>query len=168
VTTDSRQQTPPGEPLILGWREWIALPDLGLPSIKAKIDTGARTSALHASDIELLADERVRFVVHPAPLRPDIAITCVAKVVGNRSITSSNGEREHRIVISTRLAIADRQWLIEITLTNRETMRTRMLLGRQALQVRQAGGILVDPAAALHQPRLGYKVYPQYARRKRH
>jgi ribosomal protein S6--L-glutamate ligase len=88
---------------ILGWEEWVALPNLGLPSIKAKVDTGARTSALHASLIEPFgpaAAPMVRFVVHPVPGREDIAITCSAPVLARREVASSNGDRENRFVIA--------------------------------------------------------------------
>jgi ribosomal protein S6--L-glutamate ligase len=141
--------------MILGWQEWVALPALGLPAIKAKIDTGARTSALHAFAIEPAGEGHVSFKVHPVPRKADVVVTCVARLIGARDITSSNGETERRIVVVTDLEIAGRRWPIEITLTNRALMRTRMLLGRQAL----LPGILVEPAVALHQPRLSYRVY---------
>ena len=86
-------------PLILGWEEWVALPDLGLPAVKAKVDTGARTSALHASAIEPfgpVSAPMVRFVVHPHPARVNLAVTCTAPVVGRRDVTSSNGDTESR------------------------------------------------------------------------
>ena len=141
--------------LVLGWQEWVALPLLGLPAIKAKIDTGARTSALHAFDIEAAGDGRIAFKVHPIPRRSDIVVACEARLVDSRDVTSSNGERERRVVIETEIEIAGCRWPIEVTLTNRALMRARMLLGRQAL----AGHALVDPAVALVQPRLSYKVY---------
>jgi Putative ATP-dependant zinc protease len=92
---------------------------------------------------------------HPIPRRPEIVVQCTARMVDSREVTSSNGERERRVVIETDLVIAGQYWPIEITLTNRALMRTRMLLGRQAL----AGHVLIDPALTLHQPRLSYKVY---------
>jgi ribosomal protein S6--L-glutamate ligase len=145
-----------GPPILtLGWQEWISLPRLGLGAIKAKIDTGARTSALHAFDLEPAAEGRIAFKVHPIPRRADIVVQCEARLVDSREITSSNGERERRVVIETEIEIAGRRWPIEVTLTNRALMRTRMLLGRQAL----AEHALVDPAAAVLQPRLSYKVY---------
>ena len=146
--------------LVLGWQEWVALPLLGLPAIKAKIDTGARTSALHAFDIEAAGDGRIAFKVHPIPRRSDIVVACEARLVDSRDVTSSNGERERRVVIETEIEIAGRRWPIEVTLTNRALMRTRMLLGRQALQ----GFALIEPEAALLQPRLSYKVYRSAAR----
>ena len=143
---------------ILGWEEWIGLPLLGLPSLKVKIDTGARTSALHARNIETFSQngiDRVRFKVHPVPRRPAIEIDCSAPIHDQRVITSSNGEPELRFVIKTDIEIGDRRWPIEITLTNRESMRFRMLIGRQALQP----GMLVDPTAAFLHPRRSHKIY---------
>ncbi len=151
------------ERLVLGWQEWVALPGLGLPAIKAKIDTGARTSALHAFDIVPAGNGHVSFKVNPVPRRAEIVVTCTAQLVGARDVTSSNGERERRIVIVTDLEVAGRRWPIEITLTNRALMRTRMLLGRQAM----VPGILIEPATALRQPRLSYRVYRTAERVKR-
>ncbi len=133
--------------LWVGWREWLALPELGITAIKAKIDTGASTSALHAIHIRRFTEdgrERVRFEVHPLQRRTDITVSCVADVVDERFVTSSNGHREKRLVIRTAIAIADRRWPIELTLTNRDSMGFRMLLGRSAMNSR----ILVDPGAS--------------------
>lgn len=149
-----------GDCLILGWEEWVALPELGLPAIKAKVDTGARTSALHAVYAEPFGPAKarmVRFGVHPIPRRNDVEITCVAPLVDRREVRSSNGEREERFVIATPLRVGDRVWPIEITLTNRQMMTYRMLIGRQAL-AKQA---LVDPSASFKQPKLRYTVYPE-------
>lgn len=145
-------------PLILGWEEWIALPELGLPAIKAKVDTGARTSALHAFYVEPFGPARsrkVRFGVHPVPRRDDVEIECVARLVDRRDIRSSNGEREQRYVIETPIRIGDREWPIEVTLANRNMMTYRMLLGRQAI----TGDVLVDPSSSFLQPKLRYKTY---------
>lgn len=136
----------------------MALPALGLPAIKAKVDTGAKTSALHAHLIEPYGppgDRRVRFLVHPAPGRDTLEVACEAPLKEYREVASSNGGRETRAVIETEIAIADRSWPIEITLTNRASMAYRMLLGRQALQP----GLLVDPSVSFHQPRLSYRAY---------
>ena len=146
-------------PIIVGWEEWLALPDLGLPAIRAKIDTGAKTSALHAFAIELYgpaAAPLVRFGVHPVPGREDIVRYCTAAVADRREVTSSNGEKEVRFVIRTRLVLADRDWgEIETTLANRESMAYRMLLGRQAIR----SGMLVDPAASFLQSKLSHRLY---------
>lgn len=153
-------------PLILGWEEWIALPDLGLPAIKAKVDTGARTSALHAVFVEPFGaakSRKVRFGVHPIPRRNDVEIVCVAPLVDKREVRSSNGEREERYVIETPIQIAGSVWPIEITLTNRHMMAYRMLIGRQALAARA----LVDPSASFKQPKLRYTMYPEVGARAR-
>jgi len=151
--------------LIFGWEEWIALPDLGLPAIKAKVDTGARTSALHAHDIETFgpaAKPKVRFNVHPVAGREDIVITCSAALVDRREVTSSNGEAEQRYVIETSLEVAGQSWPIEVTLTNRAGMNSRMLLGRQAL----ADHITISATERRLQPDLNYDVYHSAAMRK--
>ena len=122
--------------LRLGWEEWLSLPELGLPALKVKVDTGARTSALHATDIETFGPKdapRVRFTVHPIPGREDLVIPCSAPVVDRREVTSSNGETELRYVIETALEIDGHVWPIEVTLTDRRGMASHMLLGRQAL-----------------------------------
>lgn len=146
------------KPLMFGRKEWVALPDLGLSAIKAKVDTGARTSALHASDIQETGTPQrpmVRFTVHPLPLRPDISVVCSARIVGRREVTSSNGDKEQRFIIETRMRVGDREWPIEIGLTNREGMSHRMLLGRQAIPAE----VMVDPAGTYHQPKLGARAY---------
>lgn len=148
---------------ILGWEEWLGFPDLGLPAIKAKVDTGARTSALHAFTVEPFGSSSrpmVRFGVHPIPGRDDVEVFCTAEVVDRREVTSSNGERENRYVIRTRVRMGEREWPIEVTLTNRESMAYRMLLGRQAI----LDDMFVDATTSFRQPRLGYKVYGPRAR----
>lgn len=146
------------EQLTFGWEEWVALPDLGLPALKAKVDTGARTSALHAHDIEVFgpaAKPKVRFNVHPIAGREDISITCSAPLVDRREVTSSNGEGEQRFVISTQLEVGGQSWPIEVTLTNRAGMNSRMLLGRQAL----GDHITISATERKMQPELSYDVY---------
>lgn len=132
-------------PWIVGWREYLDLPDLGLNRIKAKVDTGARTSTLHAIDIEHFEEagrERVRFLVHPQHRSDELEVVCTADVVDRRGVRSSIGHRQHRVVIATTLALSpELVWPIEVTLTSRSDMRFRMLLGRTALR----GHMLVDP-----------------------
>ena len=148
---------------VIGWEEWVSLPALGLPAIKAKVDTGARTSALHAFQIEPfgpLDAPMVRFGVHPVPGRTDIEIFCSAPVVDRREVTSSNGEKEVRYVIRADVALGERTWPIDISLTNRETMAYRMLLGRQAI----GDDMVVEPATSFRQPRLSYRLYKHLPR----
>lgn len=133
------------QPCMLGWREWLALPDLGLPRIKAKVDTGARTSTLHAFYVDTFRRKgqlHARFGVHPIQHRADIVVHAEAAVVDRRNVSDSGGHREERYVIRTALDMAGRRWPIEVTLTNRESMLFRMLLGRTAI----AGNALVDPS----------------------
>ena len=151
--------------LHFGWEEWIGLPDLGLPALKAKIDTGARTSALHAHDIEVFgpaSKPKVRFNVHPISGKDHVSITCSAPILDRREITSSNGEAELRYVIETRLEVAGQSWPIEITLTNRSSMASRMLLGRQALSEH----ITITASEKRLQPDLSYDVYHSATMRK--
>ena len=144
--------------LIVGWQEWIALPDLGLPALKAKIDTGAKTSALDTHFLETFDTSRrprVRFHVRPCPEAPDLEVSVSADIADQREVISSNGVSELRYVISTHLSIGGRQWPIEVTLANREHMAYRMLIGRQAMRA----GLLVDCRASFCQPRLSYDLY---------
>jgi ribosomal protein S6--L-glutamate ligase len=144
--------------LIVGWQEWVALPELGLPALKAKIDTGAKTSALHTHFIEPYGNGRrlkVRFAVRPSPESSDLEIAASADVVDRREVLSSNGVPELRYVIMTTLRIGGREWPIEVTLTNRERMAYRMLIGRQAIR----SDMLVDCGASFRQPRLSYRLY---------
>ncbi len=132
---------------VVGWREWIALPELGIARIKAKIDTGARTSALHAFNVKrfLRDGERyLRFTVHPRQRRRRPAVLCEARLVDRRVVVSSNGAREQRYVIRTTVQAGDRAWPIELTLTDRDEMSFRMLLGRQALRRH----LIVDPGSS--------------------
>jgi len=127
----------------VGWREWVALPALGVPAVKAKLDTGARTSALHVVDLETVETPdglQVRFVLHPLRRRPQIALACQAQVIDQRVVRDSGGHQERRYVIRTPVRLGQRQWPIELTLTNRDNMLFRMLLGRTAMQ-----GLVIDP-----------------------
>jgi hypothetical protein len=131
--------------LLVGWREWLALPALGVPKIKAKIDTGARTSALHAFEVDSYVSagqQRVRFRIHPRQKDQETIIECDEVVLDKRWVTDSGGHREERFVIVTWLQISVRQrWPIELTLTSRDNMKFRMLLGRTAMR----GRMLVSP-----------------------
>lgn len=129
---------------IIGWREWCALPELDLPGILAKIDTGAKTSSLHAFDIRSSArgDDWLLFYVHPVQRRRRPTVRCEARCVDVRAVTSSNGKTEERPVVETSMVIGGRSFTTEITLTNRDEMGFRMLIGRQSLNKR----FIVDPA----------------------
>lgn len=132
------------EALQVGWREWLALPALGIPSIKAKVDTGARTSALHAHQLEFFQREHcdwVRFRVLPMQRTRDQEMTCEAKVLEHRLVRDSGGHSEMRPVIETEIELAGERRQIEVTLADRDNMLFRMLLGRSALPP----GTLVSP-----------------------
>lgn len=121
--------------VLLGWREWVALPELGLPRIKAKIDTGARTSSLHAEDIsvkKLKSGSQVRFYTVSGGGDNDL-ILCEAMLLDERQVSDSGGHRERRFFIQTILSIKNREWPIELSLTDRNSMRFPMLVGRQAM-----------------------------------
>lgn len=145
--------------LNIGWREWLALPMLQIPAIKAKIDTGARTSALHAFFVEPFERngiQMLRFGVHPLQKRLDLEIICEAPVKDYRAVSDSGGHREMRYVIETEVVLGDLKKRIEMTLTNRDNMKFRMLLGRTAM-----AGMSVLPDRSYLTGRIKYKYSPR-------
>src|SRR5690349_7884170 len=124
---------------MLGWREWVGLPELAIPAMKAKIDTGARTSALHAFYIEPFTKDRAEYVRFGIYLKRKTGIIekeCIAPIIDRRTVTDSGGHSEERIVIRTPIMIGTDHWPVEITLTNRDGLKYSMLLGRSALSGR--------------------------------
>lgn len=142
----------------IGWREWVALPELGIDKIKAKVDTGARTSALHAFKLDPYKDgnaDKIRFDIHPIQHNVNVIVTCEADIVDKRWVTDSGGHREERYVISTPICLGDQTWSIEITLTERDSMLFRMLLGRSAIRKRFS----VNPARSfIKDPKKGFNL----------
>jgi hypothetical protein len=129
---------------IIGWREWLAIPDLDLDFVKAKVDTGARSSALHAFKIERFerdGQKWVRFKVHPVQRNTKSTVVCEAPIHDERSVKSSAGHEQERIVIRPEVEVLGERFAIDLTLTNRDAMGFRMLLGREAVR----GRFLVDP-----------------------
>jgi ribosomal protein S6--L-glutamate ligase len=134
----------PQNKIILGSEEWCSFPELGIPAIKARVDSGAKTSALHAINIAPFINEGenwVKFDINPIQNNLKTVIHCEAKLIDKRIVKSSSGFREQRYVIQTNINIGNDTWEIEMTLTNRDSMGFRMLLGREAM----SGRILVDP-----------------------
>jgi hypothetical protein len=124
---------------VVGWREWLSLPELGIDKIKAKVDTGARTSALHAFALRTFKEgnqDRISFDMHPLQHNTSKVLTCTADVIDLRWVSDSGGHREERYVIRTPVLMGGQTWPIEITLTERDTMLFRMLLGRSAIRQR--------------------------------
>ena len=122
---------------IIGWREWVALPDLGIPKIKVKVDTGARSSSLHALEMYFSKEaetEYVEFILYPKQKNNKIPIPCRCPVLERREVRSSNGQKELRPVIRTTIEFLDESWLIEMTLSNRAEMGIPMLLGREGIR----------------------------------
>lgn len=139
---------------IIGWKEWFGLDCLCLPAIKGKIDTGAKTSALHAFNIESFYIEDVEYVkfdIHPLQKNKKLERTCVARVIDRRMVCDSGGKKEKRFVIKSALRIGENKITIELTLTNRDTMAFRMLLGRDAVKQAQ---MLVDPSKSFLQGKI--------------
>jgi hypothetical protein len=128
---------------IVGWREWVALPDLGVQAVKAKVDTGARSSSLHAFDLEVVERDGtsfVRFGICPYQRSRYGIVLAEAEVFEERKVRSSSGHARTRPVIRTTLELVGRSWPIELTLARRDQMGFRLLLGREAVRNR----MLVD------------------------
>jgi hypothetical protein len=143
---------------LIGWREWLILPDLGISAIKAKIDTGARSSALHAIHIQPFDREGrtwLRFQVHPVQRDSDRTITAEAPLLEERLVRNSGGHAERRPVIQTHVVLNGDRWPIDLTLTNRDVMGFRMLLGRQAVHSR----FWIDPSRSFLQSASLQSVY---------
>ena len=156
LPTDTRE----APRFVIGWREWLALPDLGIPGIKAKIDTGARTSALHTHDYEIFrrdGDDWVRFHLHPLRHSEEIELECAARILDRREVKDSGGHPEIRPFIGTTARLGNFEWPVQLSLTNRESMKFRMLLGRQAL----AGYFLVDSNTSSLMGRSRSRFYPK-------
>ncbi|MBD2015595.1 ATP-dependent zinc protease [Microcoleus sp. FACHB-53] len=149
------------EPLpVIGWREQLALPELGIPEVKAKIDTGARSSALHVFDLEAFQQDgrmRVRFKVHPYQRDTHRTVLAQAELIDQREVRNSGGYTQLRPVIQTLVELGEFAFPIELTLTNRDKMSFRMLLGRQAVRQR----FLVDAGQSFLQSRTGRKTRQQ-------
>lgn len=132
---------------LIGWREWIGFPELGIDRIKAKIDTGARSSAIHAYRVRKLDDidePRVEFYLHPVQRQRSPELHCVARITDERSIKSSNGKLETRFVIITPMSLGEDIWPVELTLSDRDQMGFRVLTGRAAIRDR----CIVDPGSS--------------------
>lgn len=132
---------------LIGWREWADLPDFDVTGINAKIDTGAKSSAIHAFRIRetvIGGVDHVEFYLHPLQRRKKPEVFCRAPIADRRVIRSSNGQEEERYVIETRLRLNGRVWKIDLTLTNRDAMGFRLLIGRDALRRK----FLIDPGAS--------------------
>ena len=130
---------------VLGWREYVSLPELGISKIKAKVDTGAKNSALHAYNTSLIrknGEDWVRFDIHPDRNNDTTINSCTVRLIDRRWVTNSGGTREKRFVIETPIRIGEKEWPIIITLSNRDEMGFRMLIGRTAIK----GKYIVDPS----------------------
>ena len=131
------------ERIVVGWREWVSLPQAGLDWVKAKIDTGARSSSIHAFDLEVVevdGEERVRFSIHPWQRSDEDHVELTLPVLDRREVRSSNGQTEQRYAVAMDVTLAGRTITTVMTLSNRDEMGFRMLIGREALE----RGFLVD------------------------
>ncbi len=130
---------------LVGWREWVSLPELGVPWIKAKLDTGARTSAIHAFDAEEFTQDDdlwVRYTVQPWQGSLEDPLKVESRVIDRREVRSSSGHSEERLVVPMQITLAQQTITVEMTLSRRDEMGFRLLLGREALRQ----GFAVDPA----------------------
>ena len=138
---------------LVGWREWLSLPEFGVEAIKAKVDTGARSSALHTHEFEVYetadGETRVRFVLHPVRGSKEVEVEGDASVVDFAEVKDSGGHVERRPFVETMARLGDREWPVIVNLTNRESMKFRMLLGRTAIR----GHFLVDSGRSYLQSR---------------
>jgi hypothetical protein len=128
----------------IGWREWVALPDLGIREIKAKVDTGADNASLHAFDLERFEEDgtsMVRFTIHPHQRKRKPSVECVAEIVGERKVRNPGGRSEVRPVIRTTLVVAGKELTALVNLTTRDEMTFRMLLGRRTIR----RNFIIDP-----------------------
>lgn len=131
--------------VIIGNAEWCALPELKVPAIRARIDSGAKTSSVHAINIKEFYKNKerwVKFEIHPLRKHTEVFIVCEAKVIDYRLVKSSSGEAKPRYVIQTQVKLGNQKWNIEVTLANRKSMGYQMLLGREAMMNR----VLINPS----------------------
>jgi len=146
------------EKMLVGWREWVCLPELGIEAIKAKIDTGARTSALHAFRLRSFEEDgrqMVAFSLHPLQKRDLPEVDCIAEIIDRRRVRDSGGHAEWRYIIRSKVSLAGQIWAVEFSLTNRENMGFRMLLGREAMR----GRLQVDPGRSFMTGKALSKIY---------
>ena len=130
---------------VIGNQEWCAFPGLNIPAIKARVDSGAKTSSIHAFNIQAFVKDDlnwVSFEVHPLQRNDEILIRCECLFIDRRNVKSSSGTSEKRYVINTPISLGDQVWDIELTLTDRDAMGYRMLLGREAMN----GRFIIDPS----------------------
>ena len=153
---------PVSERPVIGWREWVALPELGIDGIKAKVDTGARSSSLHAFDIRLVErDGRryARFRIHPIQRNTKITMAAEAEVIEFRPVKSSTGHITRRPVVLTEIVLMGERWPIELTLASRDEMGFRMLLGREAVR----GRFVVDAGGSYYSGKIEAEKGPRHA-----